>query len=247
MADLLNLSNVTVRFGGLTALKDISLALPQGSALGLLGPNGAGKTTLFNVIAGAVRPTEGRVVFDGRDITAASSSARSGGGIARTFQITQPFTSLTVRENVMVALTAAGMAMRGAFSAAVEYVGFVGLRAKIDESAASLSTGQRKRLELARALATRPKLLLLDEVTGGVDRPSIPGLVETIRQLHAERDLTLVVVEHHMDFLKALVDRAMFLDRGAHVLSGSFAEVAADPRVRDIYLGDPLELEAADA
>ena len=239
MPDLLTLSNVTVRFGGLTALSDVSLSLPQHSSLGLLGPNGAGKTTLFNVIAGAVRPTLGRVGFDGRDVTASSSSARSHAGIARTFQITQPFSSLTVRENVMVALTAAGMAMRAARGAAVEYIGFVGLHAKIDEQASSLSTGQRKRLELARALATRPKLLLLDEVTGGVDRPSIPGLVETIRELHAERGLTLVVIEHHMDFLNALVDEAMFLDRGEQVVSGTLAEVAADPRVRDIYLGDP--------
>lgn len=239
MPDLLTLSNVTVRFGGLTALSDISLSLRQHSSLGLLGPNGAGKTTLFNVIAGAVRPTQGRVDFDGRDVTTSSSSARSHAGIARTFQITQPFGSLTVRENVMVALTAAGMAMRAAWAAAVEYIGFVGLRAKIDDLASSLSTGQRKRLELARALATRPKLLLLDEVTGGVDRPSIPGLVETIRALHAERGLTLVVVEHHMDFLNALVDEAMFLDRGERVVSGTLADVSADPRVRDIYLGDP--------
>lgn len=239
MSNLLTLSSVTVRFGGLTALSDISLALPRHRSLGLLGPNGAGKTTLFNVIAGAVRPTAGRVAFDGRDVTGSASSARSRAGIARTFQITQPFTSLTVRENVMVALTAAGMAMRAAWAAAVEYIGFVGLGAKIDDLASSLSTGQRKRLELARALATRPQLLLLDEVTGGVDRPSIPGLVETIRALHAERGLTLVVVEHHMDFLGALVDEAIFLDRGEHVVSGTLAEVAADPRVRDIYLGDP--------
>lgn len=236
--NLLALKDISVRFGGLTALQGININLSRGSSLGLLGPNGAGKTTLFNVIAGAVTSSSGQVVFDGNDVTADASSRRSRTGIARTFQITQPFTSLTVRENVMVALTAAGMGMRQARGAAEEYVDFVGLRAKIDDAAAGLSTGQRKRLELARALATRPKLLLLDEVTGGVDRPSIPGLVETIRTLHAERGLTLVVVEHHMDFLGALVDEALFLDQGRQIVSGSLAEVAADPRVRDIYLGD---------
>jgi len=236
--NLLSLSNISVRFGGLTALDGVSFALRRHASLGLLGPNGAGKTTLFNVIAGAVRPSEGRVLFDGRDVTSDATSARSHAGIARTFQITQPFVSLTVRENVMVALTAAGLSMREAHSAAGEYVDFVGLRAKIDDAASGLSTGQRKRLELARALATRPKLLLLDEVTGGVDRPSIPGLVDTIRALHAERGLTLVVVEHHMDFLGALVDEALFLDQGRQVVAGSLAQVAADPRVRDIYLGD---------
>lgn len=235
---LLVLNDITVRFGGLTALEGINLTVSRGSSLGLLGPNGAGKTTLFNVIAGAVSPSCGTVRFDGRDVTGAATSARSHAGIARTFQITQPFISLTVRENVMVALTTAGMTMRRAHVAAEEYVDFVGLRAKIDDAASGLSTGQRKRLELARALATRPKLLLLDEVTGGVDRPSIPGLVETIRALHAERGLTLVVVEHHMDFLAALVDGALFLDEGRQLVSGSLAEVAADPRVRDIYLGD---------
>ncbi|WP_134725350.1 ABC transporter ATP-binding protein [Paracoccus luteus] len=237
-ANLLRLKDISVRFGGLTALNGISLDLRRNASLGLLGPNGAGKTTLFNVIAGAVRPSTGRVTFDGRDVTGDATSARSRAGVARTFQITQPFISLTVRENVMVALTAAGMAMRQAHGAAAEYVDFVGLRAKIDDAASGLSTGQRKRLELARALATRPKLLLLDEVTGGVDRPSIPGLVETIRALHAERGLTMVVVEHHMDFLGALVDEALFLDQGEQLVSGSLAQVAADARVRDIYLGD---------
>lgn len=235
---LLTLNDISVRFGGLTALEGISINLVQGSSLGLLGPNGAGKTTLFNVIAGAVSPSTGQVRFDGREVSALPTSARSRVGIARTFQITQPFVSLTVRENIMVALTAAGMSMRHANSAAEEYVDFVGLRAKIDAVSSSLSTGQRKRLELARALATRPKLLLLDEVTGGVDRPSIPGLVETIRALHAERGLTLVVVEHHMDFLAELVDSVLFLDQGKQLVSGTLSEVAADSRVRDIYLGD---------
>jgi branched-chain amino acid transport system ATP-binding protein len=234
---LLDLAKVTVKFGGLTALNNVDLSLKKHTSLGLLGPNGAGKTTLFNVIAGAVPPSQGRVFFDGQDITALSTSARSRCGIARTFQITQPFISLTVRENVMVALTSAGMSMKAARSASEEYVGFVGLRHKIDDIASTLSTGQRKRVELARALATRPQLLLLDEVTGGVDRPSIPGLVETILALHAEQGLTMVVIEHHMDFLDALVDEALFLDQGQKVVAGSFADVASDPRVRDIYLG----------
>ncbi|WP_195759803.1 ABC transporter ATP-binding protein [Paracoccus sp. S-4012] len=235
---ILALEHVTVRFGGLVANDDVSLTLGERRSLALMGPNGAGKTTLFNVVAGSVRPTSGRVVFAGQDITTAPASERSRLGIARTFQITQPFSTLTVRENVMVALTAAGASMKDAHARARDYVDFVGLGLKLDDPSSTLSTGQRKRLELARALATRPRLLMLDEVTGGVDRPSIPGIIDTIHRLRDERGITLIVVEHHMDFLRALADEALFLHRGQVVVGGPIETVAAHPTVRNIYLGD---------
>ncbi len=237
-AALLTVQGVTVRFGGLAALSDVTLSVRQGRTTAILGPNGAGKTTLFNAIAGTVRPTEGTIRFAGGEITGMSPSGRCRAGIARTFQITQPFGGLTVRENVMVPITMRGATMRQARAEAEEYVAFVGLTAKTEEPTRTLSTGQRKRLELARALATRPRLLLLDEVTGGVDRPSIPALLAVIRRLRAERDITIVVVEHNMEVLIDLAEDAYFLNRGEVVVSGDMNSVARDETVRHVYLGD---------
>ncbi|HEV7416919.1 MAG TPA: ABC transporter ATP-binding protein [Tianweitania sediminis] len=236
--NFLETDRVTVAFGGIVALKDVSLSVVQGKTTAILGPNGAGKTTLFNAVAGAVRPTSGKVYFQGADITNASPSRRCHAGIARTFQITQPFGGLSVRENVMVALAARGVAMKEARAEASTYIDFVGLNAKAEDPARILSTGQRKRLELARALSTHPKLLLLDEVTGGVDRPSIPELLDVIRRLREERGITIVVVEHNMEVLLGLADNAFFLNRGEVVVTGSVEEVADHEAVRRIYLGD---------
>ncbi|ESR26938.1 ABC transporter ATP-binding protein [Lutibaculum baratangense] len=235
---LLDVNQVTVRFGGLVALDRVDLHVEPGRTTAILGPNGAGKTTLFNAVAGVVHPTSGAISLDGRDITKALPSRRSRDGIARTFQITQPFVGLTVRENVMVSIVSRGVAMREARDEAAEYVSFVGLGPKMDEPARTLSTGQRKRLELARALATKPRLLLLDEVTGGVDRPSIPEILDLIRRLRDERGITIVVVEHNMEVLFGLADDAVFLNRGEVVVTGSMAEVAEHEAVRRIYLGD---------
>jgi len=237
-SDFLRTERITVAFGGIVALKDVSLTVAQGKTTAILGPNGAGKTTLFNAIAGAVRPTGGTVFFGGEDITLYTPSRRCHSGIARTFQITQPFGGLSVRENVMVPLAAKGMPMKQARKEAESYVAFVGLSAKSEDPARVLSTGQRKRLELARALATRPRLLLLDEVTGGVDRPSIPELLDVIRRLRQERGITIVVVEHNMEVLLGLADDAVFLNRGELVVAGSMADIADHDAVRRIYLGD---------
>ncbi|BDA86505.1 ABC transporter ATP-binding protein [Aureimonas sp. SA4125] len=238
LADLLSIEIVTVAFGGIVALKDVHLSVRDGKTTAILGPNGAGKTTLFNVIAGAVNPTSGTVVFQGEDVTNQSPSKRCHFGIARTFQITQPFGGLTVLENVMVALAAKSTPMKQARAEAASYVDFVGLSAKVDDPARVLSTGQRKRLELARALATKPRLLLLDEVTGGVDRPSIPQILDLIRRMREERGITIVVIEHNMEVLFGLADDAIFLNRGEVIVSGSMAEVAEHESVRRIYLGD---------
>lgn len=236
--NFLETERVTVAFGGIVALKDVSLTVTEGKTTAILGPNGAGKTTLFNAVAGAIRPTSGKVFFKGADITSASPSRRCHAGIARTFQITQPFGGLSVRENVMVALAAGGMGMKQAHAEASTYIEFVGLNAKAEDPARILSTGQRKRLELARVLSTHPKLLLLDEVTGGVDRPSIPELLDVIRRLREERGITIVVVEHNMEVLLGLADDAVFLNRGEVVVRGTIAEVADHEAVRRIYLGD---------
>ncbi|MBS9721352.1 ABC transporter ATP-binding protein [Tianweitania sp. BSSL-BM11] len=236
--NFLKTDQLTVAFGGIVALSNVTLSIAEGRTTAILGPNGAGKTTLFNAIAGAVRPTGGRVFFQGADITKASPSRRCHSGIARTFQITQPFSGLSVRENVMVPLAAGGMSMKQAREEASTYIDFVGLNAKAEDPARVLSTGQRKRLELARALSTHPKLLLLDEVTGGVDRPSIPELLNVIRRLREERNITIVVVEHNMEVLLGLADDAFFLNRGEVIVEGSIAEVADHETVRRIYLGD---------
>jgi len=236
--NLLDVSQVSVQFGGVVALDHVDLAVREGQTMAILGPNGAGKTTLFNVVAGVVVPSEGSVHMNDVDVTKATSSLRSDRGIARTFQITQPFGGLTVIENVMVAIVSRGQGMADAREEAAEYVEFVGLGAKLDEPARTLSTGQRKRLELARALATKPRLLLLDEVTGGVDRPSIPQILDLIRRLREERGITVLVVEHNMEVLFGLADEAIFLNRGKVLVTGTMQEVAEHEAVRSIYLGD---------
>jgi branched-chain amino acid transport system ATP-binding protein len=235
---LLRATGITVRYGGLVALNNVDLDVVAGRTTAILGPNGAGKTTLFNTITGVIRPAAGEILLKGHDVAGTSPSSRCRAGIARTFQITQPFGGLSVRENVMVAIASRGASMRQARTEAAEYADFVGLARKIDDPARTLSTGQRKRLELARALATQPQLLLLDEVTGGVDRPSIPGLLVLIRRLREERAITIVVVEHNMEVLLGLADDAVFLNRGEIIVSGAIEKVASDPAVRRIYLGD---------
>ncbi len=235
---LLRISNLSVRFGGVLALDGVDLEVREGRSTAILGPNGAGKTTLFNAVAGAVRPTEGSILFEGEDITSTPPHQRCRKGISRTFQITQPFSGLSVIENVAVAIVSRGASMGAARREAAEYVDFVGLKTKATSPARTLSTGQRKRLELARALATRPRLLLLDEVTGGVDQPSVPELLDLIRRLRVERGITVLVIEHKMDVLHGLADDAIFLDRGRVVTSGSMADIAAHGEVRRIYLGD---------
>ncbi|WP_411976684.1 ABC transporter ATP-binding protein [Sulfitobacter faviae] len=236
--NLLEVSQATVQFGGVVALDHVDLTVKEGQTMAILGPNGAGKTTLFNVVAGVVPPSQGTIRLGGTDVTKATSSLRSANGIARTFQITQPFSGLTVIENVMVAIVSRGHSMSAAHEEAAEYVEFVGLGAKLNEPARTLSTGQRKRLELARALATKFPLLFLDEVTGGVDRPSIPQILDLIRRLREEHGITVLVVEHNMEVLFGLADKAIFLNRGKVLVTGTMQEVAEHEAVRSIYLGD---------
>ncbi|MDD3445380.1 MAG: ABC transporter ATP-binding protein [Zavarzinia sp.] len=227
---------LSVVYGGLVAVDRISLAVRPGEIYGLLGPNGAGKTTLLNTIAGAGRATSGEILFRGRSIGGWRPDRRARAGIARTFQITRPFEDLSVEENVMVgALTRFGRLdeMR---SAVRDIVDRVGLSHKRGASAGDLSTGQRKRLELARALATSPSVLLMDEVTGGVDQPSIPGLIDLVAALR-ESGVTVILIEHNMRVIVELCDRVMFLDNGCRVGEGTPQEVMSLPAVVELYLG----------
>ena len=236
-APLLRVEGIIKSFGGIVAIDDLSLTVTEGQILALMGPNGAGKTTTFNVIAGLYPPDRGSITFGGRDITGLSPDRRSNAGIARTFQITQPFEELTVIENVMVGAMRYHSRISDVRKDSRRFVEMVGLGPSIDVAAKGLSTGQRKRLEMARAMATRPKLLLLDEVTGGVDQKSIPGLIDLVKDLRRE-GLTLIIIEHNMRVIGELADVAVFMNRGARMASGTPQEIARHPDVIELYLGE---------
>ncbi len=233
---MLEVANLTKRFGGLVANDDISFDVAEGEILGLIGPNGAGKSTLFDLIAGSQAPDEGDVRFEGRSLLGLRPDQINRLGIARTFQKLKPFEKMTVEENVMVGIMQHTANMSKARDHALETLNFVGLLEKRRAHAGTLSTGQRKRLELARAMATRPRLLLLDEVTGGVDQRSIPGLIALIERLRGA-GLTLIVIEHNMQVLMSLADRVVALHLGAKIAQGTPEEIQADPRIIESYLG----------
>jgi branched-chain amino acid transport system ATP-binding protein len=233
---LLSVSNVTKRFGGITANKGISFEVAPGELVGIIGPNGAGKSTLFECISGFYHPDEGDVKLDGQRLTGLSPDRVCRLGVARTFQKLRPFAGLTVLDNVTVGALTRTHDVRHAREEARELLGKVGLAEKADSYARTLSTGQRKRLELARALATRPRVLLLDEVTGGVDQRTIPGLVQLVRDLHAG-GLTLLVIEHNMRVITAVAQRIVALYLGEVIADGRPDAVARDRKVVEAYLG----------
>ena len=233
---LLSVSGVTKRFGGITANKGISFEVAPGELVGIIGPNGAGKSTLFECISGFYRPDEGEVRLDGARLNGLSPDVVCRRGIARTFQKLRPFQGMTVLDNVMVGALTRTRDVKHAREQAREWLSRVGLGEKVDAYANTLSTGQRKRLELARTLATRPRVLLLDEVTGGVDQRSIPGLVQLVRDLHRD-GLTLLVVEHNMRVITALAQRIVALYLGEVIADGAPDVVARDRKVVEAYLG----------
>jgi branched-chain amino acid transport system ATP-binding protein len=241
---VLALEAVTKRFGGLTAVRAVSLEVPAGELLGIIGPNGAGKTTLFNVIAGYYRPDEGRIRFDGRDITGQPPHVICRLGLTRTFQLVKPFGNLSVLDNVMIGSLTRVTSVRSARADAERVVDTCGLTAHAHARARTLPVALRKRLEVARALATRPRLLLLDEVMAGLNPTELAGMVELIRRLHAE-GLTLIVIEHIMAAMMRLARRIVVLHHGEKIAEGPPAAVAADRRVIDAYLGEEFVLAEA--
>jgi len=236
MTTLLEVKGATKRFGGLAANADISFNAKAGEIVGIIGPNGAGKSTLFDVITGIQPPDAGQILFDNRDITGLRPDRICNLGIARTFQKLKPFPDLTVIENVIVGGLARTVRMRDARDRAIEALAFVDLLEKRNHFARELSTGQRKRLELARALATSPRLILMDEVTGGVDQRTIPGLVALVLELK-RRGLAVITIEHNMQVMMQIADRILALHAGRRIAFEIPEHVRNDPKVVDAYLG----------
>ncbi|MFN2138592.1 MAG: ABC transporter ATP-binding protein [Candidatus Promineifilaceae bacterium] len=238
---ILQIEGLSKQFGGLQALKDVTFDLPEGQILGLIGPNGAGKTTLFNCISGVYKPTEGRVLFGGEDITGMKTYDIAHKGMARTHQIVRPLEELTVLENVMVGACFGqhDYSLRAASDIADEVLAFVGLADRAEQLAGSLNVGQKKRLEMARALAAQPFLLLLDEVLAGLNPSEISQMVEIVKAIRGDRAITIIMIEHVMHAVMNVSDRIVVLDYGQQLAEGTPEEVAENAKVIEAYLGDP--------
>ncbi len=237
MACILELKNLTKSFGALVVSEDLFLALDEGIALGVIGPNGAGKTTMFNLVTGTLRADGGKIKFAGRDISGLSPSARARAGIARSFQVPQPFSGMSVFENTLVAATtAAGLDVAAANRHCLDVLDRIGLVDRANQPAGSLTLLERKQLELARALSAKPKLLLLDEIAGGLTEHECGILVSTIRDIR-RTGITIIWIEHIVHALLAVVDRLLVLDFGRKIADGDPHAVMADKTVRATYMG----------
>lgn len=240
---MLEINNITKVFGGISALTDVSFKVEDGSFVGLIGPNGSGKTTMFNVISGAFPPSQGSIVFNGENISGMKPNFICRKGIARTFQIPQPIKSLTVAENVMLGAvfgsepTAKRYEARKVREEACHWLDFVGLKLDPDSPPGRMTAGDLRKLELARALATKPKVLLADEVLSGLNRDELKEASQILKKARENLGLTIIWVEHIMHVLMRLVERVVVLNYGVLIADGDPAEVCGDERVCEAYLG----------
>jgi len=233
---ILSIENLSKSFGGIKANHDISFDINEGEILGIIGPNGAGKSTLFDLITGYTKVDAGKIIFNNKNILGLGPDKISNLGIGRTFQKLKPFADQTLLENVMIGSFVKESNIKKARDKALEIIDFVDLIEKRHHFAGELSTGQRKRLELARAMAIEPKLLLMDEVTGGVDQKTIPGLVELIKKLKAS-GITIVTIEHNINIIMEISDNILALDQGQNIAFGKAKEIQNNQKVIDSYLG----------
>lgn len=259
---ILDINNLSVTFGGLHALKDLNFHVDEGEIVGVIGPNGAGKTTFFNMISGMVTPTSGDIIFEGQSLIGLDPNQVTQRGIARTFQNVRLFANMTILENVMVSQHCrskqgvwGSLFNTSAFKKEEEEIrahgekvlGFFGTRLigyRLEQPASVLSYANRRRLEIARAMATKPRLLLLDEPVAGMNPKESAELTELIGKLRSEWGFTIVMIEHDMNVVRDVSDRVVCLDHGETLAQGSFEEVSSNPEVIEAYLGRPLEKQA---
>jgi branched-chain amino acid transport system ATP-binding protein len=241
MLPLLSLENIRKRFGAIVIADGLDLALAEGEALGIIGPNGAGKTTLFGIMTGTVAPDAGRIIFAGSDVTRLPPPQRCVLGMAHSFQVPQPFGGMTVFENLVVAAAFGGRrSERDVYSGCMDILDQCGLADRANARAGGLTLLDRKRLELARALATRPKLLLLDEIAGGLTEPECLALIDLIKAVR-RAGVSIIWIEHVVHALLAVIDRLVVLHNGSFIAAGEPAAVIKSPAVQDIYMGMPAD------